>query len=76
MFKAYKQHCNHKDVDCQACLAKFNDLEGGYVIPPCNTIPVQQQAAIIAEEIVEIIRMRMICESGILDNETTKKELK
>jgi len=76
MFKAYKQHCNRKDMDCQTCLAKFNGLESGYVIPPCNTIPIQQQAAIKAGEILGIIGMRMLCESGVLDNETTKKELK
>ena len=55
MFKAYKQHCNCKDIDCQACLAKFDDLEGGYVVPPCNTIPILQQAVIKAGEILSII---------------------
>lgn len=71
MFKAYKQYCNRKDIDCKACLAKFDGLEGGYVIPLCNAIPVQQQAVIEAQKLLGIIGMRMMLESKILNDENT-----
>ena len=73
MFKTYKRYCNCKDIDCQACLAKFDGLDGGYMVPPCTDITLKKQATIKAGEILGIIGMRMLCESGVLNK---NKEIK